>query len=123
MVRREPWLRPRVVLLDGRCPLCLRTGRILRALDVFDRLTFVDANDAVERVRYAPNATLDDVRREILVADDCGVYAGIAAFRAIARAIPLLWPLLPLLRAPGAGALSQRIYAFVARHRRLCAGI
>ena len=35
----------RTVLIDGACPRCRRTARILHGLDWFDRLTFVDATD------------------------------------------------------------------------------
>ncbi|MGH7540224.1 MAG: DCC1-like thiol-disulfide oxidoreductase family protein, partial [Gemmatimonadota bacterium] len=45
------------------------------------------------------------------------VYRGFFAFRALARALPPLWPVLPLLHLPGVASLGVRVYDRVARAR------
>jgi hypothetical protein len=45
------------------------------------------------------------------------VHHGFHAFRWMAWRLPVLWLLLPLLYLPGAPALGQRLYLWVARNR------
>ncbi len=52
------------------------------------------------------------------VAPDGRVTRGFFAFRRIAREVPLMWPLLPLLYFPGSGLIGPPAYAWVARNRR-----
>jgi predicted DCC family thiol-disulfide oxidoreductase YuxK len=44
-------------------------------------------------------------------------YRGFYAFRLIARRIPLLWWMVPLLYLPGVAPIGVRTYALVARNR------
>ena len=48
-----------LVLIDGGCPLCRRTARVLHAVDWRGRLAFADGTDATARERWAPG--LDEV--------------------------------------------------------------
>lgn len=106
------------VVFDGLCLLCLRTVRVLRVLDPGRRLAFHDANErdrVLERFPGLRGADLDDAMWTV---DAAGrAHRGYFAFRRIARALPLLWPLVPLLHLPGMSALGERVYDAVARNR------
>jgi hypothetical protein len=51
------------------------------------------------------------------VSADGSVVGGFHGFRSIARTLPTLWPLVPVLYLPGAGALGPRAYQRVAEGR------
>lgn len=108
-----------VVIYDGECLFCRRCVRLLRALDRRGALALVDGNDAAAVGAAAPAlqaAALPDALH--VVAPDGTVSSGFLACRRLAHVLPLLWPLLPLLHAPGAGLAGPRLYALVARNRR-----
>ncbi len=107
------------VLYDGQCPLCLKSVGLLKRLDWFGRLTYVNARD---RARLPPSdAPLDPDRllqeMHVLTPDSRRLYHGFAALRWIAWRLPLLWPVAPLLYLPGVPWLGQRLYLWVARNR------
>ena len=67
--------RPRrrlVVLIDGGCPLCRRTARLLHTLDWLDRLAFADGVDGTARERWAPGLDEASMMREMYVVDETG---------------------------------------------------
>jgi predicted DCC family thiol-disulfide oxidoreductase YuxK len=98
--------RPRLsVYYDGRCLLCVRTITLLVGLDWLKRLEPVDA--AVDGKRPQALVTSDGARR----------HDGFYAFRRIARALPPLWPTLPLAYFPGVAPLGIRVYDRVAANR------
>ena len=88
-------------------------------LDARRRLRFVDLErDWSAAAATVPGLTQDEARHEIhLVGPDGEVYLGFFAFRALARLLPLMWPLLPLLRGPVASRLGQWSYGIIARSR------
>jgi predicted DCC family thiol-disulfide oxidoreductase YuxK len=77
------------VWFDQRCPLCRREIAAMRWLDRAKRIEFVDVAD--------PNATCPLDRSEMLARfhtlENGQLLSGAAAFAAMWRAIPLLWPL------------------------------
>jgi predicted DCC family thiol-disulfide oxidoreductase YuxK len=82
------------VWYDSACPLCRREIALLRRLDRAGRIAFIDAADAA--------CPLD---RAALLArfhalENGRMLSGAAAFAAMWRAIPLLWPLGQLARLP-----------------------
>ena len=107
------------VVYDGLCLFCIRSLRVVRALDVRHTLRFLDSNDrrgVLAELPMLADADLDDA---MYVVDDRGrSYRGFHAFRRIARTSPLLWPFVPLLYLPGVAPLGERVYALVARNRR-----
>jgi predicted DCC family thiol-disulfide oxidoreductase YuxK len=84
------------VWYDSGCPLCRREIALMRRLDWRGRIAFVDALD--------PFTTCPVDRADILArfhADEDGrLLNGAAAFAAMWRAIPLLWPLGMLAKLP-----------------------
>jgi predicted DCC family thiol-disulfide oxidoreductase YuxK len=109
-----------IVLYDGLCPRCIRTAVILDELDWAKRLDLVDFERETMSVgQLAPGVTLDDARRAMhIVSPDGTLHVGFFAIRRLARLIPGLWPIVPLLYAPGALRIGPRIYAAVAGRRR-----
>jgi predicted DCC family thiol-disulfide oxidoreductase YuxK len=119
----EPRSSPkRIVVFDGGCLLCLRTMACLDELDTGSRLGFVDGRGGPEHLPEAVRRRGIDVMHAMCVVEEGGaVLSGFHAFRSIALALPVLWPIVPLLYAPGARVVGPRIYAAVARRRSTCA--
>ena len=107
------------VIYDGQCGFCVRCVRLCRALDVRRVLRYDDATDrsGVHR-RFPELAAADFDNAMFVVTPGRLVYRGFHAVRRIARAVPLMWPLLALLYFPGSGWLGPKVYAWVARNRR-----
>jgi predicted DCC family thiol-disulfide oxidoreductase YuxK len=107
------------VLYDGGCSLCARTVVWLGRLDLRHRLRFVDFDRDWARLSQAhPSLSRDACAEAMHVIEPGGrCAAGFDGFRSIARALPPLWPLLPILYIPGVPPLGRRVYAYVARHR------
>jgi len=105
------------VLYDGRCDLCTRSVTALETVDIGRRLRFVDLEDP-EEARDVPEVDRADALSWMHVADASGrVWRGFGAVRRLARALPALWPFVPILHAPFSGALGPRAYDAVARRR------
>jgi predicted DCC family thiol-disulfide oxidoreductase YuxK len=106
------------VVYDGLCLFCIRSLRVVRALDVRHTLAFHDANERARVLARFPELRDADLDDAMFVVDERRrVYRGFYAFRRIARSTPLTWPLVPLLHLPGVGLLGERVYALVARNR------
>jgi predicted DCC family thiol-disulfide oxidoreductase YuxK len=115
------------VIYDDECGFCIRSLKVLRALDIGGQLRFYGAShfrrqpdphgtpEGRERFPELANADLDSAM--FAVGPDRMVARGFFAVRRIAREVPLLWPLLPLLYLPGSRILGPRVYAWVARNR------
>jgi predicted DCC family thiol-disulfide oxidoreductase YuxK len=111
------------VLYDGLCPLCLKSVALLKRLDWFKRVDYVNARepDQVQRVQPAglpplePKSLLQEMH--LLTSTGGHVYHGFQAFRWMAWRLPLLWPLAPFLYVPGVPWLGQKLYLWVARNR------
>ncbi len=106
------------IVYDGLCTLCIRSLRVVRALDRRGALRLHDANDregVVTRFPQLRGADLDDAMYAV---DDAGrVYRGFYAFRRVFRVLPLAWWLVPWLYLPGARFVGERVYDLVARNR------
>ena len=87
---------PITVLYDASSPRLRARANLLRALDVFHRLSFNDLPTA-SNASPAPVQTPRDMdRSRLIVQTPRGPRQGFAAARALSRAVPLLWPLAPL---------------------------
>jgi predicted DCC family thiol-disulfide oxidoreductase YuxK len=108
------------VLYDGWCPLCRRTVRVLTCLDLFRRLDFQDFRrlDIAEyNHRHTLNLRSEELEEAMCVIAAGRSFRGFFAYRAIALAVPLFWPVVPFLFLPGAATLGTALYRFVACHR------
>ena len=107
------------LLYDGHCGFCVRALKICGAFDWRRALRFHDANARETVVAMFPQVADADFENAMFaVAPDGRVTRGFFAFRRIVRALPLMWPLLPLFYFPGSGWVGPGVYAWVARNRR-----
>jgi predicted DCC family thiol-disulfide oxidoreductase YuxK len=111
------------VLYDGVCPVCRRTIRALRCLDLFGRLEFQNFR-AIDLAKYnrihALNLAPHALEKDMFVISRGRAYGGFYGYRVMALALPLLWPVVPLLFLPGISFVGTRIYTYVADHRLRC---
>jgi predicted DCC family thiol-disulfide oxidoreductase YuxK len=111
-------LRPWRVYYDTFCPFCRRSRRMLEELDLGGRLIFRDIHDRAMMQAEAPGVSYTRALREmIVVSPDGTVTGGFDGFRSIARTLPALWLVLPLMYLPGAAWLGRRAYRWVAKRR------
>lgn len=114
-----PMPKPIDIIYDGECAFCVRSLRIVRALDVWGLLRFVDGTDRPQaEVRHPELRGADLDHAMFAVTGDGGIFRGFFAFRRLLWVSPLMWPLLLLFYFPGARILGPRIYAWIARNRR-----
>jgi predicted DCC family thiol-disulfide oxidoreductase YuxK len=106
-------------IYDGNCVICNTTRRVVRALDWFRRVEFLDLHDTEALDDRYPWLARGPLMGEIHVVDaERRVFRGFYGTRRMLRAVPLGWPLWALLRLPILGTwLGPRVYAFIARHR------
>lgn len=106
-----------VVIYDGRCNLCAAGVERLARWDRRGRLAFADLDDEETESRW-PQLSRDALLEEMHLVDAGGrVLRGAAALRVIARRLPRLWPLVPVLYFPGSLPLWRWLYRRVARLR------
>lgn len=111
------------VLYDGRCAFCRKSIFMLQILDHLRRLRCVNFYDAAARKEIAPDLTLDALKKEMYVVvptpgrSRVSMYGGFYGFRRLARHLPALWPLVPLLSVPGVPFIGRHVYAFIAARR------
>jgi len=108
-------------LYDGQCRMCRRTVASLRVFDVFRRVTYLNSGDD----RALGDAGLswvdrDQARAHVSAVTGNRVQAGFAAYRALTRRIPFLWPALPLLYIRPINRLGDFIYRRVESSRQRC---
>ena len=114
------------LVYDGFCPLCMRTMAQLDELDGSRTLRYVDLERDTARAReLIPGASMEDLRAQMTLVPPSGApLRGFFALRELTRRLPVLWPLVPAMFAPGAARVGTRVYAWVAkrRARTLCEG-
>ncbi len=105
---------PLSLVYDGRCRTCRRTIAMIRAFDVFGRVSYVDARgpDAL-RVNGLGWLNLDAIELDVHAVIGYRSWTGAAAYRMLVPRTPLLCPVLPLLTRP----IADRIYRHVADSR------
>ena len=106
------------VLYDGGCKLCRRTIASLRILDIFGRVTYINALDEMaltDKGLYGLDSGA--LMRDMHAVVGHKKWAGFAAYRAIAARIPALWPAAPLLYLWPIPTFANRIYRYVADSR------
>jgi len=108
-----------VVLYDGLCPLCLRSVGILKRLDWLERLHFKDARMPAGWPPCAQPLVMEQMLEEMHVVTPSRKrsFAGFFAFRWIARQLPALWLIVPLLYLPGVPWIGRKAYLWIAKHR------
>ena len=106
------------VFYDTFCPVCRRSRLALESLDMGDRLEFRDIHDRKQMQRDLPEVSYTRALREMIVQTPSGrIVGGFDAFRVISRALPALWPVVPLLYVPGVPLIGRKVYHWIAQHR------
>ena len=106
------------ILIDGACPICRRTARILHGLDWFHRLTFLDADDDAVREAVAPGLSRQAALAAMHVRARSGrLTSGYDGYLQLARALPLLWPTLLIGSLPGIRSIGRAVYRRIAASR------
>lgn len=105
-----------VAIYDGDCGVCSAMAAWLVRRDRRGHVVVLPIRDTVEvGGRCLLRA---DLEREMHVVDASGrIYRGFAAWRRIARELPLLRPLTPFLHAPGVSRVGDAVYRCIAGHR------
>src|ERR1700730_9251621 len=105
------------IIFDGQCGFCIRSLRVMRALDIRESLRFYDANQpgTLELFPELAGAALAEAMYVHVQGEPS--YSGFYAFRRVLWSSPLMWPLIPLFYIPGVSFLGERVYAWVARNR------
>lgn len=111
-----------VVIYDGRCRLCRTTSRMLTRLDGRCRLAFLPLDDPETADRF-PDLSREELLKHVYLVSRRGRrFRGAEVIRYLARRLPLLWPLAPLLYLPGTMPLWQWLYHVVSKRRYWLSG-
>jgi predicted DCC family thiol-disulfide oxidoreductase YuxK len=112
-------IQTRHVLYDGGCGLCGRTSRVLRRVDWLRKIVYHDiAHDWPAIQAQFPQLNFDNCMRDMhVITDDGRTERGFDAYRLLAWALPVFWPILPLLYLPPVRWLGWKIYRRVADTR------
>lgn len=107
-----------IALYDGHCVICNTTRRLVRALDWFRRVEFLDLHQPQTKERF-PHINHTQAMGEIhVIAPNGRIFAGFYGTRRMLRALPLGIPLWAILRLPLIGDwLGVRVYRWIAKHR------
>jgi predicted DCC family thiol-disulfide oxidoreductase YuxK len=108
-----------LVLYDGACGMCRRTVALLRSIDALDALDPVPADRDDPRRGRHPHITDDMLARDMYAMDRELVTCGYDAYVQMAKRIPLLWPLVPVMKLPFVVSAGRLVYRRVA-HSRTC---
>lgn len=106
------------VYYDGWCPMCTAIALRMERLDWLGQLRFVSFRDGLSpaaQVGLSPAALAE--RLHVRVSGR--VVAGIWAVAAIARRVPLLWPLWPFVVVSGWLGVGGWLYDWIARRRAI----
>lgn len=104
-------------IFDGRCVICQSTRHLVRRLDWFKRIEFVDIHDGTTARRF-PQFEYEALMGAVHVVEAQGkVYAGFDGTRRMMRELPLGFPLWLILHLPFMPYLGRKLYGWVARNR------
>lgn len=119
-----------IVYYDGFCPICQRTSRAIKRLDLGGRVAVISFRHESSYKSYG--IELESLENEMYVVrrkrNGPRVYSGFEAVRAVIRALPLLWLLLPFAWLMVVTGLGDTAYRWLAANRlivpdaRHCAG-
>src|SRR5438093_353840 len=105
------------IIYDGQCGFCMRSLKVVRALDLFGALQYYDSHDQNTHKLFPQLREADAANAMYTIAGAETPYEGFFAFRRLIWCSPLLWPLIPIFYFPGATFFGPRVYAWVARNR------
>jgi predicted DCC family thiol-disulfide oxidoreductase YuxK len=105
------------LVYDGQCDFCRSALLIVRFLDVFRLVSYLDFHDSAA-LESVPGVRADAAEPAMVAVDRKGrQFFGFYAFRALAWRLPAVWLLAPLLYLPGVPWVGRRAYRWIATHR------
>lgn len=111
---------PVQVIYDGQCGFCSSSVKMLKAMDLFDRLTFVDYQTHPNLSALHFDLTKEKAHRQMYLIDPHGeLYGGFFAFRRMTWLLPMLYPMVFVMYFPGTKMLGPIFYSWIARNRYL----
>jgi len=106
------------VLYDGNCKLCKRTMASFRALDLFGRITYVNALDAKQVAAHGlDRLDAHETLKNMHTVKGPFVWKGFYAYRALSARMPVFWPVLPFLYLWPVPWFGKKVYQKVADSR------
>ena len=110
----------REVIYDGHCQFCVASIDMLKVMDLFDRLTFVDYQTCKDLSVLHPDLTKEKVHSQLYLVEPSGIlYGGFFAFRRLTLLLPMLYPIIFFVYFPGANVLGPLMYAAISKNRYL----
>ena len=106
------------IIYDGQCGFCIKSLKVIKALDVRGVLRFHDAHESrtFDEFPDLRGADVEDAMYAFVEGE--APQRGFFAFRRLLWSSPLMWPLIPFFYLPGIGFVGTRVYAWVARNRK-----
>ena len=104
------------MVFDGECDFCKSSLLIVRFLDVYRQITFVDSHNE-EALAWTGVRFEDAEEAAYAVRPDGTQFAGFDAFRQMAWQLPATVLIAPLLYVPGVPQVGRRVYAWVKDNR------
>lgn len=109
-------VKQHLVLYDGECSLCRFQMRLLTWLDWFGVLALVPVSDPRAAAAGLPREALEEQMH--CVTTGGRVYRGARCLRFVGLRLPLLAPFALFLWVPGVIWVAEKVYGWIARHRR-----
>lgn len=118
-VRPAGWMSHLTVFVDGFCPTCTASAGVLRRLDRGNRLSIRSFREDASFADWGITESALLARMHVVDVRRHRVWSGFAAVQALSRALPALWPIVPLLGTARLLGLGNRVYDYLALRRRL----
>jgi predicted DCC family thiol-disulfide oxidoreductase YuxK len=108
-----------VLFIDGYCQYCRATGRMIQRLAGEGRIAVSSFRHSDEFFCFGIEPAALIRRMHVVDLETGEAQAGFEAVRLLARRLPPLWPLRPLLWAAGALGQGEHLYDALAARRRI----
>ncbi len=109
-----------VLLFDGNCGFCRFSLSVLKVMDMFSAIKYVDANTISDLTVYHADLTKKKCDKAMQLVDETGrLSEGFYAFRTMCVWMPMAWGLLLIFYLPFAGFIGNQTYRLIAANRSL----
>jgi predicted DCC family thiol-disulfide oxidoreductase YuxK len=110
-------LTPLRLVYDGECEFCRSSLLVVRYLDVFEKIKFLDYHNPSE-LEKAKSVSVEEADKSVVAVDFRDrKRAGFYAFRQMAGYMPAIWLIIPILYIPGVPLIGKAAYQWVADNR------
>jgi len=114
---RQTFKKTGSLVYDGSCGLCRKSIKLIKVLDPSHRLNYIDMRNRAA-MKGLTKVDRQQAEQEIHLVDDRGnIRKGFFVYRALAKTLPLMYPMLILLYFPGSRFLGPVIYKLIASNR------